>query len=372
MHVSAATFATTIFGLYVLGAQASPYLRDGEAGLARSRRWNDHPSDLGVHRASPPHHHDHRRRPYVYSRDLPPLQENFKTNPLYNLAPSPNSLQRRTPMYAGAVGNNFRYIRGSSSSSSECSRSSSSGDYSDTSGDTMKYAQCLERNYPSDGGGRSPPHRQSIGGLPNTRPGTPDLGRSSSDLSRAGSAELETRMKNRFLVIVGQDNKLHITGVNGIIGLFIYVAGEGIAGGHIDPRNEKADIITTINFAKARTKEGEEIKAMVFANNEHDYGLVKNMLRQAFPKLSVKKIVYKWHYERGFWEFVAQFSKTEGIEVTKRWIPEREWDPKVELEGVRISKWKAGWEGRGKAGGGSVEGGRKEGRKELVWKSGRG
>jgi len=156
-------------------------------------------------------------------------------------------------------------------------------------------------------------------------------------MDRAGSVELNERMKTRWLAAVGRDNKLHITGVNGIIGLFIYVTGEGIEGGHIDPRNEKADIIETIKLAKTKAQHGEVIKAMVFTNNEHDYKLVKSMLRSAFPQLNVQKIVYKWHYERGFWEFVAQFSREEGIKVTKRWIPERAWNSKVELEGVRIS-----------------------------------
>jgi len=236
-------------------------------------------------------------------------------------------------MYSAAV-NNFRYVGGSSSSSSSCSRSSSSsGDYSETSRGTMKSVQCLEHNYPSDTGGRSPRHRQGSDG----RPGQPDLGRSSSEFERAGSVELDARMKTRWLAIVGIDNKIHITGVNGIIGLFIYVTGQGIEGGHIDPRRGTADIMSTIEFARKKARPGVEVKAMIFSNNELDYGLVKNLLRQAFGKLEVKKILYKWHYDRGFWEFVAQFSRSEGIKVTKRWIREHEWNSHVELEGVRIS-----------------------------------
>lgn len=212
-------------------------------------------------------------------------------------------------MYSAAV-NNFHYVAGpsSSSSSSSGSRSSgSSGSYSETSR-----------------------HRQGS-------PGQPDLGRSSSDVDRAGSVPLDTRMKTRWLASVGVDNKIHITGVYGIIGLFIYVTGEGIEGGHIDPRRGTADIIRTIEFAKKRAAPGVQLMAMVFSNNENDYGTVKWELRQAFPKILVRKIVYKFHDERGFWEFVAQFSRSEGIKVTKRWIAEREWKSKVELEGVRIS-----------------------------------
>lgn len=265
--------------------------------------------------------------------DFPSTRDLNRLTPRWADSADRKALVQRTPMYSAAI-NNFHYVAGpSSSSSSSCSRSSrSSGDYSETSHGTMRSVQCLERNYPSDHGSRSPRHRQGSDG----RPGQPDLGRSSSDFERAGSVELDAKMKMRWLASVGVDNKIHITGVNGIIGLFIYVTGQGIEGGHIDPRHGTADIIKTIEFAK-RAPPGVKVMAMVFSNNEMDYGLVKNLLRQAFGKLSVKKIVYKWHYERGFWEFVAQFSQSEGIKVTKRWIPEHEWNSKVELEGVRIS-----------------------------------
>lgn len=274
-------------------------------------------------------------------------------------------------MFSGAgAAAAFHYVGGgsSSSSASECSRSSrSSGDYSDTSQGTMRSTQCIEANYVSDGGrstrlasgelnrsfSRLNLHRSSSEGGPSPGRGGARGRSSSSELERTRSVELDSKLKTKWLWFVGRDNKIYITGLNGILGLFIYVEGSGIQAGHIDPRNGINDIRRTIDAAterfqavqdsvppegpaKAKIPKGSVVKAMVFANNEHDYGTVKNLLRKSFPKLEVKKIVYKWHKEPGFWEFVARFSQAEGIKVTKRWIPERAWNPNVELEGVRI------------------------------------